>query len=218
MSVSPNLSNLPSIGHQYMAHRKSLENNHEASAMFALGTIQMHFQHALQKDIFSLIAQENYIVVLASLTSPLSRGSTHINSADAIAQPTIDPRFLAHPLDVEVFGRQIRFIEEIVKTEPLAGLLKKNGAKLPREYDISAVDKSKEHIRNHVISNNHAAGSCAMMPRELGGVVDTELRVYGVKGLRIVDASIMPMLPKGNPQSSIYAVAEKAADILKGNR
>lgn len=54
-----------------------------------------------------------------------------------------------------------------------------------------------------------------MMPKELGGVVDTKLRVYGVKGLRIVDASIMPIIPKGNPQSTVYAIAEKAADIIK---
>lgn len=97
--------NLPSIDFQYAAHRRSLENPNEASVMFALGTIQMHFQHALQKDIFSRIAPENYIVVLASLTSPLSRGSTHISSADPRVKPTIDPQYLVQPLDVEVFGR-----------------------------------------------------------------------------------------------------------------
>lgn len=207
--------NLPSIDFQYAAHRRSLENANEASVMFALGTIQMHFQHALQKDIFSRIAPENYIVILASLTSPLSPGSTHISSADPRAKPTIDPQYLVHPLDVEVFGRQIRFIQELVKTEPLASVLKRDGAQLPPEYDISTVERAKEHIKNHVISNNHGASSCAMVPKELGGVVDTQLRVYGVKGLRIVDASIMPIIPKGNPRSTVYAVAEKAADLIR---
>lgn len=54
-----------------------------------------------------------------------------------------------------------------------------------------------------------------MMPREVGGVVDSELRVYGTKNLRVVDASVFPLIPRGNIQSSVYAVAEKAADILK---
>lgn len=55
-----------------------------------------------------------------------------------------------------------------------------------------------------------------MLPREKGGVVDSKLKVYGVNGLRIVDSSVMPIASRGNPQTTVYAVAEKAADILKG--
>ena len=209
--------NLPSVDKQYEALRKSLESPKEGSAMFALGTIQMHFEQALQKDIFSLCAPENYVVILSALTSPLSRGSTHITSADPLAKPAIDPQYLVHPVDVEVHARQVRFIEDLVKTEPLAGVLKVGGAKLPRDYELGTVDKAKEHVRRHVISNNHSTSSCAMMPKELGGVVDNKLKVYGVEGLRIVDASVMPMIPKGNIQSSVYAVAEKAADLIKAD-
>jgi len=57
--------------------------------------------------------------------------------------------------------------------------------------------------------------SCGMLPRYLGGVVDHELRVYGTKGLRIVDASIFPMAISGHISSTVYAVAEKAADMIK---
>lgn len=53
-----------------------------------------------------------------------------------------------------------------------------------------------------------------MMKRELGGVVDEELKVYGVKGLRVVDASVLPIIPRGNILTTVYAVAEKAADVL----
>ena len=54
-----------------------------------------------------------------------------------------------------------------------------------------------------------------MMPWDMGGVVDERLKVYGVKALRVVDASIFPMIPRGNIQSSVYAVAERAADLIK---
>ncbi|KAF2224075.1 glucose-methanol-choline oxidoreductase, partial [Elsinoe ampelina] len=62
----------------------------------------------------------------------------------------------------------------------------------------------------------HPVGTCAMMPRDKGGVVYEEVRVYGVKGLRMVDASVMPMMPRGNIQTTVYALAERAADIIKG--
>ncbi len=54
-----------------------------------------------------------------------------------------------------------------------------------------------------------------MLPRETGGVVDPRLRVYGTKNLRVVDASVLPIVPRGNPQSSVYAVAERAVDLIR---
>lgn len=64
--------------------------------------------------------------------------------------------------------------------------------------------------------NAHPCGTAAMMPRDLGGIVDTALRVYGVDGLRVVDASVLPLIPAANLQATTYAVAEKAADLNKG--
>ena len=66
-----------------------------------------------------------------------------------------------------------------------------------------------------VLSMYHVAGSCAMMPREDGGVVNPQLKVYGTTNLRVVDASIFPIEPRGNIQATVFAVAEKAADIIK---
>lgn len=86
---------------------------------------------------------------------------------------------------------------------------------MPEGMDTSTLDAAKEHVRRSIITNNHLCGTCAMLPKETGGVVDDRLRVYGVKNLRIVDASIFPMIPRGNIQSSVYAVAEKAADLIK---
>lgn len=73
----------------------------------------------------------------------------------------------------------------------------------------------EEFVRGSIGTLNHHAGTTAMMPRELGGVVDAELRVYGVEGLRVVDAGIIPILPAAHIQSTVYAVAEKGADLIK---
>lgn len=69
-------------------------------------------------------------------------------------------------------------------------------------------------VRGGVDTENHHAGTASMLPRELGGVVDSKLRVYGVEGLRIVDASVMPMIPAAHLQDTVYAVAEMAADLI----
>jgi len=212
---SAHTKKLPSISKQYAVHRASLENPHEASVFLGMGAIQMHFEQVLQKDIFAISDPGNFMIILAALTSPLSRGSVHIASADPLAKPAIDPQYLAHPLDVEVYARHMRYIPTIAATAPLKDLLKVGGKRLPAKQDLSTVEAAKDHVSRHVISNNHAASTCPMMPKELGGVVDTKLRVYGVKGLRVVDASVMPMIPKGNIQSTVYAVAEKAADLIK---
>lgn len=61
-------------------------------------------------------------------------------------------------------------------------------------------------------------GTCSMLPREDGGVVDAKLRVYGCKGLRVVDASVIPLIGRGNIASVVYALAERAADLIKDDR
>lgn len=68
-----------------------------------------------------------------------------------------------------------------------------------------------------VTANLHPLGTCAMMPRLLGGVVDSDLRVYGTKNVRVVDASVMPLQVSGHLSASVYAIAEKAADLIKAS-
>jgi choline dehydrogenase-like flavoprotein len=77
------------------------------------------------------------------------------------------------------------------------------------------MSKIETFVRQSVATLNHHAGTAAMLPREWGGVVDAQLKVYGVEGLRVVDASIIPMLPAAHLQDTVYAVGEKAADLIK---
>lgn len=79
------------------------------------------------------------------------------------------------------------------------------------------LEDAKRITREQMISNYHPAGSCMMAPREKGGVVDERLRVHGVRGLRVVDASVFPVVPRGNIITTVYATAEKAADLIKEN-
>jgi choline dehydrogenase len=75
-------------------------------------------------------------------------------------------------------------------------------------------NRGHRYIQTTAISVWHASGTCAMLPFGNGGVVDPTLKVYGVKGLRIVDASIMPVIPDQHPMAAVYMIAEKAAKLI----
>lgn len=70
-------------------------------------------------------------------------------------------------------------------------------------------------LEDHAVGAYHFTGSCSMMPRELGGVVDPLLRVYGTANLRVCDASIIPLTPRANPQATVYAFAERGAKLIR---
>ena len=156
-----------------------------------------------------------YITLALSLLQPFSRGSSHIASADSNDKPVIDPNYLSNPLDVEVCANHLRFIEQLAETQPLASFLKPGGRRNSPEAQGKDLQKTKDYVRNSVLSNWHPVGTCSMMPRDIGGVVSERLIVHGTRNLRVVDASVIPIIPRGNIQSSVYTVAERAADIIK---
>jgi choline dehydrogenase-like flavoprotein len=157
---------------------------------------------------------KNYITIMVANNHPFSRGSCHIRSANPDDKLILDPKYLSHPMDLEILARQTQYIETIVKTEPFASLLKA-GERLPEGKEAITLDAAKRIVKERLLSTFHPVGTCAMMPRELGGVVDSRLKVHGTKNLRVVDASIFPMETLGNIQATVYAVAEKAADLIK---
>ncbi|KAK0612444.1 hypothetical protein B0T17DRAFT_648607 [Bombardia bombarda] len=166
---------------------------------------------------------QNFITIMTVLNHPFSRGSVHIASPSPAALPRWDPRYNSNPLDMELLARGVQFVERLVAPgSPLAGVLKREGGRrLPgivSDVGEGDLEKSREIVRQRQISVFHVSGSCAMLPREQGGVVDERLRVYGVKGVRVVDASVFPLEPAGNIQSVVYAVAERAADVIKEDR
>lgn len=158
-----------------------------------------------------------FITIGSMLSQPLSRGSVHIRSRDPSARPTIDPRYLSHPVDVEIMARHILQTKTVAGLSPLSDLLAKPLTHRDPAADFTDLESAKAYARGNAISMWHLGGTCAMLPKDKAGVVDTSLKVYGVRNLRIVDASAIPLISTANLQATVYAFAEKAADIIKND-
>jgi choline dehydrogenase len=147
----------------------------------------------------------------SSPLKPVSRGRVAPVSPDPTAKPLIVHNYFAEPEDMRVQIEGVRLAMEIARTEPLAACLSE-----PYQTPASDTDEDIEsHVRAHAQTQYHPVGSCRMGVDELA-VVDPELRVRGVEALRVVDASIMPAIPRANTNAPTIAIAEKAADLIRG--
>ena len=205
---------------QYNHLREILLQNDDTSShyLYMPAQLQMNADKTTLSDVLAKTLPENYISILVLNSHPFSRGSVHISSGKSEDKPTYDPNFLSHPLDLEIMARQLQFLDRVVETAPFSTLLKP-GKRMPEQAkNLSNLDYAKEIVKERLFTCFHPAGSCAMLPKESGGVVDSELKVYGTKNLRVVDASIFPLEPSGNIQAAVYAVAEKAADLIRARK
>jgi choline dehydrogenase-like flavoprotein len=142
---------------------------------------------------------------------PKSRGSVRLVSPDPLAPPRIDPNFLGDADDVARLVRGVKLTRGILQQPALAAY----GAKeMARSAGATSDAEIEQFVRNHTDSVYHPVGSCRMGPGPMD-VVDHELRVKGVQGLRVVDASIMPQVVSGNTNAPTIMIAEKAADLIK---
>lgn len=141
---------------------------------------------------------------------PVARGTIHIKSADPAEHPTIDPNYLNHPADVAVMAAGLKFCEKLVNTPAMEGKMGKRLHPPPERFPLTNVAERRAAAAEYCIGEYHSCGSCA-----IGSTVDSRLRVYGVQGLRVADASVFANNVSGNIVSSVYAVAEKAADLIK---
>ena len=117
------------------------------------------------------------------------------------------------PTDRLTFVEQVKFVRKLAQTEPFASVLGREvnpGPEVRSDEDISL------WLKRFLTTVHHISSTCSMLPRDKGGVVDPELRVYGTKRLRVVDLSVIPLIPSAHTQSIVYAVAEQAVDIIKG--
>jgi choline dehydrogenase-like flavoprotein len=145
------------------------------------------------------------------LLQPRSRGSVALTDADPRSPPRIDPNFLGDAEDLETLVRGFKLMRGILGQPALAG---HGGHELPASRGAETDDQIAQFIRERADTVYHPVGSCRMGPGE-GDVVDARLRVHGVQGLRVVDASIMPRIVSGNTNAPTIMVAEKAAAMIK---
>ncbi|KAI4869417.1 putative GMC oxidoreductase [Hypoxylon rubiginosum] len=160
----------------------------------------------------------DFLVSAFWLLLPFSRGSVHLKSAEAINDPAIDPEYLIVDFDLAVQTGLGRLSQDLWYTEPVSDLVVSNV--LPGESILprNATDEQwTAFISSTLAPNHHPIGSASMMSRELGGVVDPELKVYGTSNVRVVDASVLPMQMSGHLTATLYAVAERAAEFIKNS-
>jgi choline dehydrogenase len=146
-----------------------------------------------------------------TLLRPKSRGRITLRSADPLAPPAIQPNYLSEDSEVCVLVEGIRLARRLARTKALSSFC--GGEYCPGE-DIQSEETLAAYIRKSVETVYHPVGTCKM-GRDPMAVVDDELRVHGVEGLRVVDASIMPMLIGGNTNATTIMIAEKAADLIR---
>jgi choline dehydrogenase-like flavoprotein len=140
-----------------------------------------------------------------------SRGRVSLSSADPLAPPAIDPAFFAEPDDLQRLAIGFKLMRRVLKQPALAAL---GGRELQASAAAQSDAEIEQFIRTHADTIYHPVGTCRMGPGE-HDVVDAQLRVRGVAGLRVVDAAIMPSIVSGNTNAPVIMIAEKAAHMIR---
>ncbi len=144
---------------------------------------------------------------------PCSSTPTAERSADGAADPVLDYRTASNPVDLALLAAFVPVLQRYLRTPAMVALGVKETA--PGPSALPADDSIVAYVRDTANPTGfHPCCTAAMLPRNKGGVVDTQLQVYGAPGLRVVDASVFPTIPATHTSATVYAVAEKAADII----
>jgi choline dehydrogenase-like flavoprotein len=204
----------PSLQAQYAVIQAAIENPREATATTFMLRTQRHRDADSMPKGTPQVVDGNYITAVAMLAHPFSRGTCHISASTS--RPDIRFNYLTHALDTELLARHIRLIERLFQGATFASMAKPDGRRFPRSHPfaITKLEDAKAILPINSATNYHPCGTCAMMKEELGGVVDARLRVYGTGNVRVCDASVLAVIPRGNILTAVYAVAEKCGEII----
>ncbi|WP_349742694.1 GMC family oxidoreductase [Roseateles cavernae] len=176
--------------------------------------MQLHFVVALVQDHARKLGLGHGLSCHVCLLRPHSRGTLSLASADPLAAPLIDPAFLQHPDDVQQLVEGYRLTRKLMRAPSLKACWTHEA--WTREAQTGDSDAEIEALlRQRVDTVYHPVGSCRM-GRDALAVVDAELRVHGIEGLRVVDASVMPQVVSGNTNAPAIVIGEKAADLMRG--
>lgn len=177
-------------------------------------TIKMYCVPAvyLDADVKNVTPQDG-VTLNACLLRPKSRGTVRLRSANALDKPVIDNNYLADPDDLRMEIAGLRYAREILKQAPLSQRVSHEMLPGPSAMDDASL---AEHCRRTVKTNWHPVGTCRMGPdNDHMAVLDSQLRVRGIEGLRVIDASAMPFIPSGNTNAPTMALASRAVEFLQ---
>lgn len=152
----------------------------------------------------------NSVSILPGVVRPMSKGWVRLASADPLAKPLVNANYLSAQSDVDRMAQAVDICRDIFATSAFKPWTK--GELMPGP-DVKKADL-KTWVKQNCDSYHHQAGSCKMGSDALA-VVDPQLRVYGIEGLRVADASVMPMVPSGNCHAGIVMIGERCADFIK---
>ena len=223
---------LPGVGQNLQDHLLGAGNVYEASRPLPLSNYQhgegMHYLRTDAKlpgpDLLLMFVTvpfasftlppppANAYTILPCIMQPQSRGTIGLQSADPLAAPRIDPRYFTASEDLATMTRGFEVARAIGSQAPLAAWRLREAYPAARWNEPRSRD---EFVRNAVNTFFHPVGTCAM---GIGpqAVVDEALRVHGVEGLRVIDASVIPRIPSAATHAPVIAIAERAADLLLG--
>jgi choline dehydrogenase len=206
------------IAFNYFVHKKGIGslNMIEAGAFWyskeglSAPDIQLHIVPALMYNLVDKPPKEHGISIRACNLTPHSRGYVDLYTADPKDKPRIDFRFLTDDRDKAVVIEAFRLVERFMKADAWKGIMgeeTKGGSKAVSDEEILA------YVREYIETDYHPVGTCKM-GHDDQAVVDSRLRVHGVEGLRVADASIMPTIVRGNTNIPCMMIGDKAAQLI----
>ena len=183
----------------------------------AAGPNAPHFEFAFINGYTSTVNPEpvtgNFVSGITILVSPTSRGSITLNSSSPFDASLIDPGFLTTKVDLETIVSAVQVLNRFFTAKTWEAYIIAPGERSPNYSDRGSIET---YVRENAVTVYHPVATARIVDISTGqGVVNADLTVRGTRGLRIVDASVLPYVPAGHPQAAVYAIAERAVDIIK---
>lgn len=174
--------------------------------------LQIAFVH-VNFDIITGQDHPNAVSILPGVVRPMARGTIRLASNNPLDYPLVNPNYLGVAADLERMVQGVKLARQIFATDAFSAWVE---TELMPGPDVKTDDDIREFVKSRADSYHHQAGSCKMGTDAMA-VLDPQCRVYGVEGLRVADASAMPVVPSGNCHAGIMMIAERVADWIKAD-